>query len=216
MRPSWSRNLSAHSRKKWPGYTDRLPQCGPRFDAQLAAIERRLQGVLRAIEDGAWSETLRHRLNELETSKAGLQQQRDDESKPTPAIRLHPNAANIYRAKVADLEASLNAPEIRVEASEALRALIERVVLTPDTDEPDGLRAELYGDLAEILRLGETGRALPGRRADSSLHNKKPPGTVFWGVNCRWLRGHATDDPTIPGASIARGYGQSPALLHRR
>jgi hypothetical protein len=40
--------------------------------------------------------------------------------------------------KVADLEASLNAPEIRAEASDALRALIEPVVLTPDADAPDG------------------------------------------------------------------------------
>ena len=87
-------------------------------------------------------------------------------------IRLHPNAADIYRAKVADLEASLNAPEIRAAASDALRALIERVVLTPDADAPDGLRVELYGDLAEILRLGETGQTQLRRRANSG-----PPGT---------------------------------------
>jgi site-specific DNA recombinase len=76
---------------------------------------------------------------------------------------------------VANLEASLNAPEIRAEASDALRALIERVVLTPDLDAPDGLRAELYGDLAEILRLGETGLDPSRCQTNGGLNNKKPP-----------------------------------------
>ena len=80
-------------------------------------------------------------------------------SESAPTVTLHPNAAEIYRAKVATLEASLNAPEIKAEASDALRALIDRVVLTPDTNAPDRLRAELHGDLAEILRLGEAGDA---------------------------------------------------------
>jgi site-specific DNA recombinase len=113
------------------------------LDAQLADVERRLQAVLRAIEDEAWSEALRKRLSELETRKEALQKQQESLGNPEPVIRLHPNAADIYRAKVADLESSLNGPEIRAEASDALRAPIDRVVLTPDADAPDGLRAEL-------------------------------------------------------------------------
>jgi site-specific DNA recombinase len=100
-----------------------------RVDGQLTDIECRLEGVLRAIENGAWSETLRQRLRELETRNATLLLRREEVSKATTAIRLHPNAADIYRSKVADLEASLNAPDIRAEASDALRALVERVVL---------------------------------------------------------------------------------------
>jgi hypothetical protein len=40
--------------------------------------------------------------------------------------------------------------------------LIERVVLTPDPAAPDGLAAELRGDLAEIVALAATPEA--GRR----------------------------------------------------
>ena len=94
-----------------------------------------------------------------------------------PTLRLHPNAADIYRSKVADLEASLNAPAIRAEASEALRALIERVVLTPDAGAPDNLRVELYGDLAAILRLGEAATGKPRGRAGSDPNNEPPPRT---------------------------------------
>jgi hypothetical protein len=40
-------------------------------------------------------------------------------------IRLHPNTAELYRAKVADLEAALNAPGTEPDAAEALRVLID-------------------------------------------------------------------------------------------
>lgn len=57
------------------------------MEDQLADIERRPHGVLRAIENGAWSEALRNRLSELETRKASLQRQRDAVSKPPSTLR---------------------------------------------------------------------------------------------------------------------------------
>ena len=54
---------------------------------------------------------------------------------------------------MANLESALNDPEIRAEAAEALRSLIEKVVLTPDAPSPDGLSALLHGELATILAL---------------------------------------------------------------
>jgi hypothetical protein len=33
-------------------------------------VERKLEGVLRAIEDGAWNDSLQKRLNELEAQQA--------------------------------------------------------------------------------------------------------------------------------------------------
>ena len=53
---------------------------------------------------------------------------------------------------------------IRGEAEEAFRALVEGVVLTPDDTAPDRLAAEIHGDLAVILRLG-----------DGSLKTQTPP-----------------------------------------
>jgi site-specific DNA recombinase len=88
------------------------------LEAQLADVDRRLQGVLRAIENGAWSDALRERLAELETRRTALRHQLETANEPAPIIRLHPNAAEIYRAKVANLEASLNTPEIKAEASD--------------------------------------------------------------------------------------------------
>ena len=125
--------------------------------------------MFRAIENGAWNPSLSGRLGDLEARKADLQRQLQAARNPTPCVRLTHDAAVIYRTKVGDLEASLNAPDIRLEAAEALRSLIERVVLTPEASSPDGLAAELHGALATILALAaaapERGSSKRGRSA---------------------------------------------------
>lgn len=70
---------------------------------------------------------------------------------------------------MANLEKSLNAADTRDEAAEILRSLIDKVVLTPDGGAPNGLRAELYGALAEILALdGEPKSKLPSPEGPGS------------------------------------------------
>ena len=60
--------------------------------------------------------------------------------------------------------------------------LIDRLVLTPDADAPDGLRVELYGDLAEIMALGDTGIGQGVERtARSGLRVKAAVGTSVLG-----------------------------------
>ena len=110
-----------------------------RLTDQLSAVKRKLEGVLRAIENGAWNDTLKQRLNELEAQQKDLQAQADVAGKPEPVVHLHPNAAELYATKVADLQTALNDPAVRAEATDALRLLIERIVLTPDDAAPDGL-----------------------------------------------------------------------------
>ena len=55
--------------------------------------------------------------------------------------------------QVAALAEALNAEANRAEAAEILRALIDRIVLTPN-EESKKLEIDLYGDLAGILGLG--------------------------------------------------------------
>ena len=56
--------------------------------------------------------------------------------------------ADLSRQKVTALAQALEHPETRTEASEALRSLIDAIVLTPDEGE---LRIELRGNLAAML-----------------------------------------------------------------
>jgi hypothetical protein len=65
--------------------------------------------------------------------------------------------AEVYRLKVAELEIALNDDSIKAEAGEILRSLIDRVVLSPVVDAPDGIDAQLHGDLAAILALSNDG-----------------------------------------------------------
>src|SRR5262249_47994030 len=121
---------------------------------QLAEVERKIAGVVKAIEDGLYTPALKGRMTELEAEKAKLEAA---SVPPAAPVRLHPNLPEIYRRQVAELECALNDPLVRDEAAEAIGDLIERVVLTPRTDAA-GLDAVLHGDLAQILALCAEGK----------------------------------------------------------
>ena len=76
-----------------------------------------------------------------------------EQESPLPA--LHPAMAEIYRQKVTDLAAALNAPETRAEAAEILRGLIDTIELRPSAEAYDIL---LRGDLAGILTLASNSK----------------------------------------------------------
>ena len=74
------------------------------------------------------------------------------EVKQAPALRprLHPKLADLYRQRVDRLHEELNRTELRSEAAQALRELIDEVRLIPEAGR---LEIELLGDLAGILAL---------------------------------------------------------------
>jgi site-specific DNA recombinase len=71
---------------------------------------------------------------------------------PPSTVRLHPRLAEVYAEKVQQLEQALNDPNIRAEAADVLRSLIDRIELRP-RGEGQGIAATLHGDLAQILGL---------------------------------------------------------------
>jgi hypothetical protein len=64
---------------------------------------------------------------------------------------LHPNLAELYRRQVEQLQHSLSHPEIRDEAVQILRGLIERVSIRPAAD---GMEIEIVGEIAKMVELG--------------------------------------------------------------
>jgi site-specific DNA recombinase len=120
---------------------------------EAAAVERKIAGIMTAIEDGMYTPALKERMRALETRKAEILAIVASAEAP-PVVRLHPNASEVYRRKVAELERALNDDSIKAEAAEILRSLIDRIVLTPTADAPDGIDAQLHGDLAAVLALG--------------------------------------------------------------
>ena len=138
---------------------------------RLGEIERSIKRIIRVIEDGGYVRSMTDQLRALEAEQDSLKAELEAISAPAPAALLHPNAAAIYREKVANLAESLNAPDIKLEASEILRTLIEKVVLTPDPSAPDGNAAELHGDLAEILSLASAPGDLKRRVGGAQTKN---------------------------------------------
>jgi len=61
---------------------------------------------------------------------------------------LHPRMADVYREKVGSLCLALESEESRTGAADAIRALVEAILLEPDGDQ---LKITLKGDLAGML-----------------------------------------------------------------
>ncbi len=102
---------------------------------------------------GAWTPKVGERLKALEAREIELQRELKEAQSPAPRPVVTADGAELYKARVANLEAALNDPLVRDEAGEALRELIEKIVLTPDASAEGGLAAILHGVLAAILNL---------------------------------------------------------------
>jgi len=93
---------------------------------------------------------------ELQGRKETLLKQMQTANEPPPL--LHPSMADLYRKKVEDLAAALQAEGSRPEASETLRGLIDSIVLTPEEGQ---LRIELKGNLAAMLGAAQQTKRSP-------------------------------------------------------
>jgi site-specific DNA recombinase len=81
-------------------------------------------------------------LDELEARRVQLEQHLA--TVPTTPVRLHQNLAQVYRCQVERLQDALNEPEIRDEALQILRGLVERVSICPAEN---GLEVEIVGEI---------------------------------------------------------------------
>ena len=83
----------------------------------------------------------------------------------------------MYRDQVAGLHRALSDPEVRAEATEILRGLIDRIAVQGDKD---GHQVVLTGDIVKLL-------ALPGAQVPSSFESsvKVVAGTGFEPVTFR-------------------------------
>jgi site-specific DNA recombinase len=116
---------------------------------ELAEVTRKLNGLIDAIAEGLRTPGLQKRLEELESRRAELEQEITSAS--APPIRLHPSLAQVYRRKVEQLQQALNDPEIRDEAIEVLRSLLESVVIAPADG---GLEIEIVGEISHMIEIG--------------------------------------------------------------
>lgn len=108
--------------------------------ASLAKTERSIKSILDAIEDGRYQRSMLDGLDELERQMDQIEARFAKAQPPLP--RIHPNVAEIYRTKFQRLENALARPDDAREAAEAMRGLIEKIVLTPGAKRGE-VKAEL-------------------------------------------------------------------------
>ncbi|PTQ11334.1 resolvase [Sphingomonas oleivorans] len=113
---------------------------------ELEKIERELDKAIDAILAGTPPQRLKDRMQVLEDRRAELKDSLATAQEP-PAL-LHPNMAETYRSRISTLHESLRDEGTRSEAAEAIRSLVDQVVLTPEYGE---LGIHLRGDLAAML-----------------------------------------------------------------
>ncbi len=125
---------------------------GNAWQAELAKVEKDIRGIIEAIKAGMFHESMKGEMTALENRKAALAALLADTPEDKPD--LLPTASTIYAKKVAKLTQALNRPAERLEAAEALRMLIEKIVLTPGQKRGE-IDATLYGELGQILAWTE-------------------------------------------------------------
>jgi DNA invertase Pin-like site-specific DNA recombinase len=124
----------------------------------LAKVERGIAGIMAAIEDGMYQPAMKARMDDLERQKAEIMARMAEAPADVPDI--HPNIAEIYKAKVVHLTEALADPELHSEAADAIRSLVGEVVLTPG-EKRGAMRAVLRGELMGILDFVAERRSHP-------------------------------------------------------
>jgi site-specific DNA recombinase len=131
---------------------------------ELDDTRRKLNGLIEAIAEGLRAPGLQAKLDELEERKARLEA--EIEGAPASVPRLHPNLAELYRKKIANLQDALADPAMRMEALEILRGLIEQIGVRVTED---GFAIELIGEIANMVRLSAEVEALGNEPYRSSV-----------------------------------------------
>ncbi len=147
----------------------------------LADTAKAVAEIVRVIEQGGWHRALSERLTELEAKQDSLAARLSDVPQDVPDI--HPGIAETYRRRIERLTAALNHPDDALEAADAIREVIDRIVVTPGKKHGD-YTITLQGELGTVLdwidRSGKPGYKpnpdLPASRLSVSVKARARPG----------------------------------------
>lgn len=149
---------------------------------ELAETVKAIAEIVRVIEQGGWHRALSDRLTELETKQDSLTARLTDVPQDTPDI--HPNIAETYRCRIERLTEALDHPDDALEAADAIREVIDRIVITPG-DKHGDYTITLQGELGTILDwIDRSGK--PGYKTNPDL----PTSRVSVSVKARACPGH--------------------------
>jgi site-specific DNA recombinase len=121
---------------------------------EQARLGRQVQNFLDLIKEGHGSGAMVAELRKVEARQAELAAEIVTAEQPEPVPVPHPNLPALYRRRVEALEEALADPETAMAATEALRELIEAILVFPGERRGE-VSLSLSGDLAAFLHAGE-------------------------------------------------------------
>jgi hypothetical protein len=130
-------------------------------ETELRRIDRELDRLVEAICKGVDALKVKDKIERLEARKVELKHLLSNAHEPPPL--LHPNMAEVWRHRIADLHEALQDPAEKARAFEVLRSLIDRVTLVPEDGQ---LAIVLRGDLAAMLAFSANKKTSPTERGD--------------------------------------------------
>src|SRR3954462_6267585 len=142
-------------------------------EREIDRIEARRKKLIEMVMDGVPAAEVKDEMIGNAARREELKARLAAAHAPPPF--LHPEMAELYRQKVSALAQALEHPETRTEASEALRGLIDAIVLTPNLGE---LQIELKGNLAAMLGAAQNAKRSP-ETGDLSLQVVMVAGAGF-------------------------------------
>ncbi len=138
---------------------------------------RQINNLIELLKEGHRSPAVVQELRGLEDRQASLSAQMTAAGTPEPVPTLHPNLPDLYRRKVEALEQALQDPSSAALAAEALRTLIDAIVVYPGPLRGE-VRIELRGDLAAFLHLADPGTGQNARTAVLQMGNGRSGGML--------------------------------------
>ncbi|WP_375554752.1 recombinase family protein [Roseovarius mucosus] len=135
----------------------------------LAKVIKDQDLLVNALLAGTPAERIKDRMAQLEARQKQLEADLAAIPAKDTAVRIHPKMAETYHARIKALIEELSEPDGEGDAREAIRGLIEKIVVTPVPT--GGKRMEpqldLHGALAGILALSLGSEAKPGEQKTS-------------------------------------------------
>ena len=138
--------------RAWTGLRDSTTQRRTNLIKRLTKLNPEIKRAVAAIMENPRSKAVKDQLRELEDKRDEIEDALSN-VEPPPVVELHPNVGEIYRNKVQELRAGLDAADDdnRADAYRAIRELVEKIVIhTSGAYQP--VEIEIHGQLATLLR----------------------------------------------------------------
>ena len=166
-----------------------------RHKAERSKLEKEKANIIQAIKDGVPADLIKDELEQISARQTELSKQLESESKEVRPF-IHPAMAGRYKKAVNDLKRSLTDGDAG-QVKENVRALIEKIVLTPKKEE-QRLKIDLYGDLAGILKIASEEKAMKEMSLKTRKLEKKAVNDNFlFEPSIQLVAGEGFEPPTF-------------------